>query len=44
MRSEEHQGLFKALLDVEHHPDDQDKVEELQKLMRAHFYYEGRVL
>ena len=37
---EEHQGLFKSLLDVEHHPDDQDKVEELQKLMRDHFYYE----
>jgi len=37
---EEHKGLFKSLLDVEHHPDDQDKVEELQKLMRDHFYYE----
>merc|ERR1711862_371381 len=37
---EEHQGLFKALFSVENNPDDQDKVEELQKLMRAHFYYE----
>ena len=32
--------MFKALLDVEYNPNDQDKVEELQKLMRAHFYYE----
>merc|ERR1711887_83882 len=35
-----HDIFFKTLLDVEHHPDDQEKVEELQKLMRDHFYYE----
>jgi len=37
---DEHKGLFKIMLDVEHNPTDQGKVDELQKLMRDHFYYE----
>ena len=28
------------MLDVENHPDDQNKVDKLQELMRDHFYYE----
>jgi len=37
---EEHQGLFKIMFSVENNPYDQAKVDELQKLMRDHFYYE----
>ena len=37
---DEHVGLFEIMLDVEHHLDDQGKVDKLQVLMRDHFYYE----
>ena len=37
---QEHIGLFEIMFDIENHPDDQAKVDELQKLMRDHFYYE----
>jgi len=36
----EHVGLFESMYDIEHDPDNQDKVDHLQKLMRDHFYYE----
>merc|ERR1712098_1011776 len=37
---EEHIGLFESMLDVENNPNDQGKVDNLQTLMRDHFYYE----
>merc|ERR1719167_82092 len=37
---DEHKGLFKIMFAVENNPEDQAKVDELQKLMRDHFYYE----
>jgi len=37
---DEHKGLFKIMLEVEQNPNEQAKVDELQKLMRNHFYYE----
>merc|ERR1712133_44427 len=37
---EEHIGLFESMLDVETNPNDQGKVDNLQTLMRDHFYYE----
>jgi len=37
---DEHKGLFKIMFAVENNPEDQVKVDELQKLMREHFYYE----
>merc|ERR1712002_194564 len=36
----EHIGLFESMLDVENNPNDQGKVDNLQTLMRDHFYYE----
>merc|ERR1711972_402936 len=37
---DERKGLFKIMFAVENNPEDQTKVDELQKLMREHFYYE----
>merc|ERR1712142_319254 len=37
---EEHIGLFESMLDVENNPNDQGKIDNLQTLMRDHFYYE----
>ena len=37
---DEHIGLFESMYDVERNLHSQDKVDNLQRLMRDHFYYE----
>jgi len=37
---DEHVGLFQGLRAVEENPEDQESIDNLQKLMRDHFYYE----